>query len=196
MTDKDNKTDLTTADSQENLIPAELSEDQRLKLKQTLNNESSALLNELSTTSDIEKTRDLTYLFNINNSKKAMVRQDSLNDVMDELVDCFKDRVVNHRDEFDNDTLIKGMSTIQGIMDKNTTIAKADPEPTNLIQINKTETNITVSTDDSKPQLTIQQRKDIDAVLSKVMKKIIDTDNAESKVIDAEIVETKEPTDE
>ena len=41
-----------------------------------LNKESLALINQIIAETDVEKTKDLTYLFNINQNKKTMVRMD------------------------------------------------------------------------------------------------------------------------
>jgi hypothetical protein len=52
-----------------------------------LNKESLALINQIIAESDIEKTKDLTHLFNLNQNKKTMVRIDKLSGLQDNLVD-------------------------------------------------------------------------------------------------------------
>ena len=67
-----------------------------------LNKESLTLINQIIAESDIEKTKDLTHLFNINQNKKTMVRIDKLSGLQDHLVDQFAKRVAERPDEISN----------------------------------------------------------------------------------------------
>ena len=192
MADKDNELVTTTE-----TLPAELTEEQREKIKQALNQESEELLVRLSETKDIQETKDLTYLFMLNNSKKAMMRQNKINTLVDNAVDELSDRVENHSDEIDHDTMIKILTTAQGILDKNTATAAQSPEK-NLIQINKTETTINVNSDQNdEKKLTSQQRKNIDSVVSKILGGVIkiNEEPAEEVILEADVTEIKEPED-
>ena len=63
-----------------------------------LSKESVELINALIAESDIEKTKDLTYLFNINQNKKTMVRMDKLSELQDRLVAQFSKRISERTD--------------------------------------------------------------------------------------------------
>lgn len=193
MAEQDNK--LVTV---EETLPAELTEEQKEKIKQALKVESEELLVELSKTQDLQKNKDLTYLFQLNNSKKAMLRQNKINELMDNTVDKLTDRVDKHSDEIPTETLIKIATTAQGILDRNTLIATPNQEQ-NLIQINKHETTINVNQDtqDDK-KLTSQQRKNIDSVVSKILGNVLRNSEAqpeEEVILDADVTEVKESKD-
>lgn len=193
MADQDNE--LVTT---EETLPAELTEEQKEKIKQALKVESEELLVELSKTQDPQKNKDLTYLFQLNNSKKAMLRQNKINELMDNTVDKLTDRVENHSDEIPTDTLIKIATTAQGILDRNTLIATPNQEQ-NLIQINKHETTINVNQESSEDKkLTSQQRKNIDSVVSKILGNVLKNSEAqpeEEVILEADITEVKESKD-
>ena len=193
MADQDNE--LVTT---EETLPAELTEEQKEKIKQALKVESEELLVELSKTQDPQKNKDLTYLFQLNNSKKAMLRQNKINELMDNTVDKLTDRVENHSDEIPTDTLIKIATTAQGILDRNTLIATPNQEQ-NLIQINKHETTINVNQEAPEDKkLTSQQRKNIDSVVSKILGNVLKNSEAqpeEEVILEADITEVKESKD-
>ena len=67
-----------------------------------LNAESLDILNQIIEAEDIDKTKDLTYLFNINQNKKTMVRIDSLSNLQDKLVGLLSNRVTERPDEMSN----------------------------------------------------------------------------------------------
>lgn len=193
MADQDNE--LVTT---EETLPAELTEEQKEKIKQALKVESEELLVELSKTQDPQKNKDLTYLFQLNNSKKAMLRQNKINELMDNTVDKLTDRVENHSDEIPTDTLIKIATTAQGILDRNTLIATPNQEQ-NLIQINKHETTINVNQESPEDKkLTSQQRKNIDSVVSKILGNVLKSGDAqpeEEVILEADVTEIKESKD-
>jgi len=193
MAEQDNK--LVTV---EETLPAELTEEQKEKIKQALKVESEELLVELSKTQDPQKNKDLTYLFQLNNSKKAMLRQNKINELMDNTVDKLTDRVDKHSDEIPTETLIKIATTAQGILDRNTLITTPNQEQ-NLIQINKHETTINVNQDvQEDKKLTSQQRKNIDSVVSKILGNVLRNSEAqpeEDVILDADVAEAKESED-
>ena len=193
MAEQDNK--LVTV---EESLPAELTEEQKEKIKQALKVESEELLVELSKTQDPQKNKDLTYLFQLNNSKKAMLRQNKINELMDNTVDKLTDRVEKYSDEIPTETLIKIATTAQGILDRNTLITTPSQEQ-NLIQINKHETTINVGQEAQEDKkLTSQQRKNIDSVVSKILGNVLRNSEAqpgEEVILDAEVAEAKESKD-
>lgn len=146
--------------------------------KELLKQESTALLAQITAESNIEKTKDLTYLFNINHSKKAMLRQETLDDTMDSVVNELNSRVKNNPDEFDTDTLLRTATTIQTIMEKNAAQV-ASPTEKPLIQLNKTDININKTDNETDPivkGLTTAEKKNVSAFMSTLFKN--KTDNA------------------
>ena len=193
MAEQDNK--LVTV---EESLPAELTEEQKDRIKQALKVESEELLVELSKTQDPQKNKDLTYLFQLNNNKKAMLRLNKINELMDNTVDKLTDRVEKYSDEIPTETLIKIATTAQGILDRNTLITTPSQEQ-NLIQINKHETTINVNPEAQEDKkLTSQQRKNIDSVVSKILGNVLRNSEAqpgEEVILDAEVAEAKESKD-
>lgn len=152
---------------QESALPSSISLNREL-LKQ----ESTELLNQLTAETDLTKTQDLTYLFNINHSKKAMLRQETLDDTMDQVISELSNRVKDNPDEFDNEMLLKTATTIQNIMEKNAT-QTATPENKPLIQLNKTDININQNKEEVDPTLqglSAAGRKNVSAFMANLFK--------------------------
>ena len=64
-----------------------------------LQQEAAKILNELVAENDINKAKDLTYLFNINQNKKTMVRINKQSELLDVLTDQTIKRVKEKPDE-------------------------------------------------------------------------------------------------
>lgn len=144
--------------------------------KELLKQESTALLAQITAESNLEKTKDLTYLFNVNHSKKALLRQETLDDTMDSVVNELNSRVKNNPDEFDTDTLLKTATTIQTIMEKNAAQVLAPAEKP-LIQLNKTDINISQTDEEADPivkGLTSAEKKNVSAFMSSLFKNAAD----------------------
>lgn len=150
------------------LIPVDSTTLNREVLKQ----ESTALLAQLAQETNLEKTQDLTYLFNVNHSKKAMLRQETLDDTMDCVVGELHHRVKDKPDEFDTETLLKTANTIQTIMEKNA-MQVTSPDSKPLIQLNKTDININQPQEETDPMLkglSATERKNVGAFFSTLFK--------------------------
>ena len=81
-----------------------------------LNEESLALINQIIEENNIEKAKDLTYLFNINQNKKTMVRVNKLNELLDVITDQAVDRFTKKPDEISNKELLDSLKTVQDLM--------------------------------------------------------------------------------
>jgi hypothetical protein len=81
-----------------------------------LNQESLEILAQIIEEKDEDKTRDLTYLFNVNQNKKTMVRMDNLSGLQDGLVDQFVKRIAERPDEISNKELMDGLRIVQDII--------------------------------------------------------------------------------
>lgn len=132
-----NETAITT--NQEASLPAINNDD--------LNQESLALLSQIIAENDEAKTRDLTYLFNINQNKKTMVRMDKLSGLQDGLVDQFVKRIAERPDEISNKELMDGLKIVQDIIERGQRQVSGVDQPLPLIQVNQQNTAINVGTD-------------------------------------------------
>lgn len=101
-----------------------------------LQQEAAKILNELVAENDINKAKDLTYLFNINQNKKTMVRINKQSELLDVLTDQTIKRVKEKPDELSNDDLNKLMKTVADLIEKGQNqINRGEEAP--LIQINQ-----------------------------------------------------------
>lgn len=129
-----------------------------------LNQESLALINQIIAESDIEKTKDLTHLFNINQNKKTMIRIDKLSGLQDHLVDQFARRIAERPDEISNKELMDGIRIVQDIIERGQKQVEGVAQ-TPLIQFNQQ--NNSVNLGDNSTQLNKESRDRVkNAVLS------------------------------
>ena len=183
MTDKETvqKEIKTEASSESNALIAINTND--------LNQESLTILNQIIAESDIEKTKDLTYLFNVNQNKKTMVRMDNLSKLQDLLVSEYSRRIEEKPDEISNQEIIASLKTIQDILERGQKTIAAEPEKP-LIQINTQTNNIGT---EGTAGLTRDSRKKVeDAVLSLINGLAAEQTKSESGVVDAKLVEDEE----
>lgn len=129
-----------------------------------LNKESLALINQIIAESDIEKTKDLTHLFNINQNKKTMIRIDKLSGLQDNLVDQFARRIAERPDEISNKELMDGIKIVQDIIERGQKqVEGVDQIP--LIQFNQQNNSVNIG--DNSTQLNKESRDRVkNAVLS------------------------------
>ena len=101
-----------------------------------LQQEAAKILNELVAENDINKAKDLTYLFNINQNKKTIDRINKQSELLDVLTDQTIKRVKEKPDELSNDDLNKLMKTVADLIEKGQNqINRGEDAP--LIQINQ-----------------------------------------------------------
>lgn len=129
-----------------------------------LNKESLTLINQIIAEKDLEKTKDLTHLFNINQNKKTMIRIDKLSGLQDDLVDQFVRRIAERPDEISNKELMDGIKIVQDIIERGQKQVEG-VQQTPLIQFNQQ--NNSVNIEDGAPQLSKESRDKVkNAVLS------------------------------
>jgi len=107
-----------------------------------LNKESQALLGQIIAETDDKKTQDLTYLFNINQNKKTMVRMDKLSGLQDGLVDQFVKRIAERPDEISNKELMDGLRIVQDIIERGQRQVSGVDQPQPLIQVNQQDNSV------------------------------------------------------
>ena len=103
---------------QKEKTPAETTTALAILDTEKLSQESVELINAIISEQDLEKTKDLTYLFNINQNKKTMVRMDKLNELQDKLVAQFSKRVTERPDEISNQELMTALKIVQDIIER------------------------------------------------------------------------------
>ena len=107
-----------------------------------LNKESQALLGQIIAETDEKKTQDLTYLFNVNQNKKTMVRMDKLSGLQDGLVDQFVKRIAERPDEISNKELMDGLRIVQDIIERGQKQVSGVDQPQPLIQVNQQDNSV------------------------------------------------------
>ena len=112
----------------------------------SLNTESLEILNQIIAAEDANKTKDLTYLFNVNQNKKTMVRIDSLNNLQDRLVGLLAKRVTDRPDEMSNQEVMQALKIVQDIIERGTKQVIGQTEQP-LIQINQQTNSVNVGDD-------------------------------------------------
>lgn len=152
---------------------------------EALNKESLAIINQLIAESDVDKTKDLTYLFNINQNKKTMARMDKLSNLQDQLVNQFAKRLSERPDEMSNQEVLTGLKIVQDILERSQKQVVGVSE-TPLIQINQQTNQVKVG--DTPLGLTRDSRERVKNVVLDLLNSIntVATDNgiSEDKVYD------------
>jgi hypothetical protein len=108
-----------------------------------LNKESLELINQIIAEKDIEKTKDLTHLFNINQNKKTMIRIDKLSGLQDNLVDQFVKRIAERPGEISNKELMDGIKIVQDIIERGQKQVEGVSQ-TPLIQFNQQNNSVNI----------------------------------------------------
>lgn len=108
-----------------------------------LKEESLILLNQIISESDAAKVRDLTYLFNVNQNKKTLVRLDNLSDLQDLLVGQFSKRMTERPDEISNQELMTGLKVVHDLLERGQAMV-TDAKEAPLIQINQQTNSVNV----------------------------------------------------
>ena len=160
-----------------------------------LNKESLTLINQIIAESDIEKTKDLTHLVNINQNKKTMVRMDKLSGLQDHLVDQFAKRVAERPDEISNKELMDGIRIVQDIIERGQKQVE-EVEQTPLIQFNQQNNSVNIGEDSTK--LSKESRDRVkNAVLSLLsgLNKPVPVDTSVEDPIATDLTETEDAGD-
>ncbi len=116
---------------------------------------------------DLDKTKDLTHLFNVYQTKRNALRINALNDVQDALVRQMLERLEKYPDNFNNKDIADWMKTVQMVMDTNNEkVEQLDSIPTIKYQQNN---QVNVNVIDG---LSRESREKITNVLEALMNNI------------------------
>ena len=148
-----------------------------------LNAESLNILNQIIAAEDIDKTKDLTYLFNVNQNKKTMVRIDSLSNLQDKLVGLLSSRVTERPDEMSNQEVMQALKVVQDIIERGTKQSTGQNEQP-LIQINQQTNSVNVG--DEAAGLNRDSRDKVRRAIMSILDNVKDTANTDTEIIEAD----------
>ena len=167
---------------------------------ESLNKESMELINQIIAESDLEKSKDLTYLFNVNQNKKTLIRINKLSDLMDTMTQQALVRFTSRPDEISNKELMDGLKTIQDLIERGQKQAAGVQEQSApLIQINQQTNSVNVGTDGKT--LNRDSRERVKNAVMDLLKDITANPgatvnlNQSDDIIDAEVVEEANTND-
>ena len=148
-----------------------------------LNAESLNILNQIIAAEDIDKTKDLTYLFNINQNKKTMVRIDSLSNLQDKLVGLLSNRVTERPDEMSNQEVMQALKVVQDIIERGTKqITGQNEQP--LIQINQQTNSVNVG--DEAAGLNRDSRDKVRRAIMSILDNVKGATNTDAEILEAD----------
>ena len=147
-----------------------------------LNAESLNILNQIIAAEDIDKTKDLTYLFNVNQNKKTMVRIDSLSNLQDKLVGLLSNRATERPDEMSNQEVMQALKVVQDIIERGTKqITGQNEQP--LIQINQQTNSVNVG--DEAAGLNRDSRDKVKRAIMSILDNVKDVTDTNAEIIEA-----------
>ena len=119
-----------------------------------LDNQTAKVTNELIEEQDLDKVKNLTKLFNLNQAKRNAIRVMKLNSLLDKVSDQMIERFDKKPGEFSNKELLDYMSVVQSTIDRaNKSIELVDQTPAIVINQQNNQVNI-----DSSPVLDRESR--------------------------------------
>lgn len=142
------------------------------------------VVNQIVNEDDVDKIKDLTHLFNVQNAKKNALRIVKLNGLLDKVSDQAIERFEKRPGEFSNKDLLDYMTVVQNSIDRSTKALNMEEQP--LIQINQQTSEVNVNLGENN-----MNRESREKVLNAVnmLLKIAQSNNINNDVIDAEINE-------
>ena len=119
-----------------------------------LDNQTAKVTNELIEEQDLDKVKNLTKLFNLNQAKRNAIRVMKLNSLLDKVSDQMIERFNKKPGEFSNKELLDYMSVVQSTIDRaNKSIELVDQTPAIVINQQNNQVNI-----DNSPVLDRESR--------------------------------------
>lgn len=119
-----------------------------------LDNQTAKLTNELIEEQDLDKVKNLTKLFNLNQAKRNAIRVMKLNSLLDKVSDQMIERFNKKPGEFSNKELLDYMTVVQSTIDRaNKSIELVDQTPAIVINQQNNQVNI-----DNSPVLDRESR--------------------------------------
>lgn len=144
------------------------------------------IINKLIQEKDIDKIKDLSASFNINQIKKNLVRSVKLNSLLDNIQDQAIERFEKRPDEISNKELLDYMQVVQsGIEKAQKSIESLDTSP--MIQVQNNHVNVEIK---QEPTLDKQSKENVLNVVNQILK--MSQQTKQEEIIDATIEDKKE----
>ncbi len=156
---KDERKFEVAVEEKEELLPAE-------KTENSLEDRTKSILQELIDETSVEKVKDLTKLFNLNQVKKNAVRVVEVDNLIDNVLGKAEERLEKVPDEFSNKDYLDYLQVLHNIKEKDLKSINAIDE-TPLVQINQQTNEFSFTVGNSKISKDTQEK--ILDVVQKVM---------------------------
>lgn len=153
-----------------------------------LEKDTQALVNDILNEKDPKKVKDLTYLFNIAQTKKSVLRAVNLNNLLDKVNDQMEERLTKRADQFSNKDLLDYMDKMTGALEKAQKQVQ-DVDPTPAIQINQQNINLGDS------GLSRESRQNVMDAVASILKRLNEEPLEESEIIEEEPVSDNDVED-
>jgi hypothetical protein len=161
-----------------------------------LNEESLALINQIIEENNIEKAKDLTYLFNINQNKKTMVRVNKLNELLDVITDQAVDRFTKKPDEISNKELLDSLKTVQDLIERGSKQVSGVADTMPLIQINQQTNSVNMGENKGTQNYSRDSRERVKKAVLELLGEITSNAANNFNTEDSDIIEVEESTDD
>lgn len=153
-----------------------------------LEKDTQALVNDILNEKDPKKVKDLTYLFNIAQTKKSVLRAVNLNNLLDKVNDQMEERLTKRADQFSNKDLLDYMDKMTGALEKAQKQVQ-DVDPTPAIQINQQNINLGDS------GLSRESRQNVMDAVASILKRLNEESLEEPEIIEEEPVSDNDVED-
>lgn len=153
-----------------------------------LEKDTQALVNDILNEKDPKKVKDLTYLFNIAQTKKSVLRAVNLNNLLDKVNDQMEERLTKRADQFSNKDLLDYMDKMTGALEKAQKQVQ-DVDPTPAIQINQQNINL------GETGLSRESRQNVMDAVASILKRLNEESLEEPEIIEEEPVSDNDVED-
>ena len=161
-----------------------------------LEEQTQKIVTDLIAEEDPQRLQDLSGLFNLAHTKKAVIRAVAYDELLDGITAQMKERVTKRADQFTHKELLDYMNTIGAALDKaQKTVKDVDTSP--AIQFNQ-QNNITIV---GEPELSRESRMKVTDAIESILKKLKNSDTNtedtdENLVLLNEDIDTDEESDD
>ena len=153
-----------------------------------LEKDTQALVNNILNEKDPKKVKDLTYLFNIAQTKKSVLRAVNLNNLLDKVNDQMEERLTKRADQFSNKDLLDYMDKMTGALEKAQKQVQ-DVDPTPAIQINQQNINL------GEVGLSRESRQNVMDAVASILKRLNEESLEGPEIIEEESVSDNDVED-
>ena len=153
-----------------------------------LEKDTQALVNNILNEKDPKKVKDLTYLFNIAQTKKSVLRAVNLNNLLDKVNDQMEERLTKRADQFSNKDLLDYMDKMTGALEKAQKQVQ-DVDPTPAIQINQQNINL------GEAGLSRESRQNVMDAVASILKRLNEESLEGPEIIEEESVSDNDVED-